>query len=354
MTETIVILTPAFPANESDSVWVPSVQLFVKKLKETFPHLSVIVLSFNYPFHTDEYSWHGINVTSFNGLHTKKLDRLMIWLKVWRKLKKIKRDHKIAGLFSFWCGECALVGNYFGKRYGIKHYCWISGMDARRENKLAKWIQPHAEDLIAMSKFLANEFYKNHGVKPAHIIPNAIDPDAFPPPVKERDIDILSAGTLIPLKQYDQLITVAQSLVKQYPYLKVVHCGHGSEEKKLKAEVKKLGLENNISFVGVKPHDEILQYMRRSKLFLHPSAYEGFSTVCLEALYAGCEVISFCDPTSNPVTYWHIVHNTEEMIRKAGEILKPPFTEHLPVLLHSMEDSVKSIMKLFTNRPDIS
>lgn len=354
MAETLVILTPAFPSDQSDSVWVPSVQLFVRKLKENFPALTVHVLSFNYPFHTDTYLWNNVQVTSFNGLHTKKLNRLMIWRSVWSRLKKIRKEHTIIGLFSFWCGECALVGHYFGKRYNIKHYCWISGMDARKENKLVRWIRPRADELIAMSNFLANEFHKNHGVRPAHTIPNAIAPDAFPPPVKERDIDILSAGTLIPLKQYDQLVTVVQPLVKQYPHLKVVHCGHGSEEEKLKTEVKKLGLESNISFVGLKPHNEILQYMRRSKLFLHPSAYEGFSTVCLEALYAGCEVISFCDPTGEPIPHWHIVNNVEEMIKKASEIFKPPFTEHPPVLLHSMEDSVRSIMKLFTNRSNIS
>lgn len=347
MTETIVILTPAFPADESDSVWVPSVQLFVKKLKEKFPSLSVIVLSFNYPFHTDEYSWREIQVTSFNGLHTKKLNRLMVWVKVWRKLKRIKKEHHIAGLFSFWCGECALVGRYFGRKYSIKHYCWILGMDARKENRIVKWINPPADELIAMSNFLMNEFYKNHGIKPAHVIPNAIDPDAFPPLAKERDIDILSVGTLIPLKQYDRLIPVVRSLVKKYPSIKVVHCGHGSEEEKLKTEVKKLGLENNISFEGLKPHDEILQFMRRAKLFLHPSAYEGFSTVCLEALYAGCEVISFCDPTGNPIPHWHIVSTTEEMTQKAADILAIPFTEHPPVLLHSMEDSVQSIIELF-------
>ncbi|HJT74524.1 MAG TPA: glycosyltransferase, partial [Chitinophaga sp.] len=239
MTETIVILTPAFPADESDSAWVPSVQLFVKKLKENFPALSVIVLSFNYPFHTDSYWWHGASINGFNGLHTRKLNRLGLWWKVWKKLKNIREDHTIIGLFSFWCGECALAGKYFGRRYGIQHYCWISGMDARKENKLVKWIRPRAEELVAMSAFLANEFYKNHGVRPARIIPNAIDPGSFPAPAKERDIDILSTGTLIPLKQYNKLVTVVRALVKKYPFIKVVHCGHGSEEEKLKEETRK-------------------------------------------------------------------------------------------------------------------
>ena len=37
--QTLVILTPAFPANESETSWVTTQQLFVKALKDHFPEL---------------------------------------------------------------------------------------------------------------------------------------------------------------------------------------------------------------------------------------------------------------------------------------------------------------------------
>ena len=66
---------------------------------------------------------------------------------------------------------------------------------------------------------------------------------------------------------------------------------------------------------------EILQLMKRAKIFLHTSSYEGFSTVCLEALYAGCHVISFIKPMEHDIGHWHIVQSKEEMVKKAMEIL---------------------------------
>ena len=49
--KTLVVLTPAFPANEFETVWVRPKQLFIRKLQEDFPALNIIILSFNYPLH---------------------------------------------------------------------------------------------------------------------------------------------------------------------------------------------------------------------------------------------------------------------------------------------------------------
>ncbi len=57
--DTLVVLTPAFPRDESDSTWVPSQQLFVKTLKANFPQLKIVVLSFFYPDHTSTYAQQG-------------------------------------------------------------------------------------------------------------------------------------------------------------------------------------------------------------------------------------------------------------------------------------------------------
>src|SRR5687768_10084162 len=125
--KTLVVLTPAFPASESETVWVRPKQLFIRKLQENFPSLEIIILSFNYPLHTSEYQWRGIRVIPFNGLYTRKLKRLLLWIRVWIKLKQIEKEHPVFGIFSFWCGECALVGKKFAHRHELKHFSWISG-----------------------------------------------------------------------------------------------------------------------------------------------------------------------------------------------------------------------------------
>jgi glycosyltransferase involved in cell wall biosynthesis len=345
--KTLVILTPAFPGSESETVWVRPKQLFVRKLQESFPALQIIILSFNYPLHTEEYQWRGIRVIGFNGMHTRRLKRLLLWIRVWRRLREINRQQPLFGVLSFWCGECALVGKRFSDRYGVKHFTWISGMDARKQNKLVNWIKPAENELIAMSIFLQKEFEKNHFVKPQHVIPIGIDPSEYSEMPLNKDIDILGVGTLNPFKQYDVFINIIKELSASFPKIKAVICGEGTERAKLERMIGELGLENNITMTGLIPHTDVLKWMQRSKVFLHPSSYEGFGSVCLEALFAGAWVISFCDPMQIDTERWRIAKNPDDMRRRAFEILNMYDGTSKSVLLYSMDDTAKAVMNLF-------
>jgi glycosyltransferase involved in cell wall biosynthesis len=345
--QTLVILTPGFPGTEADSICLPAQQIFIKALNNNFRDLKIIIVSVQYPFLASDYEWYGNKVIPLNGKNKAKIYMLLLWMRAWKVLKRIKRENNIIGLFSFWCAECALIGKYFGQQYHMKHYSWILGQDARKGNQFIRWIRPGAENLVAMSGFLAEEFYKNYGIKPVHMIPNGIDVSAYPVHYPERDIDILGAGSLILLKQYDIFIQIIKELSYQIPAVKSVICGKGPEENNLHSAIHKLSLQNNILLAGEKPHEEVLQCMCRARVFLHTSAYEGFSTVCLEALYAGAHVISFCNPMVGWIKNWHIVNNKEEMLALALKILQDPNMVYEPVLPYSMDDSAKKVMKLF-------
>ena len=344
--KTLVVLTPAFPANEFETVWVRPKQLFIRKLQEDFPTLNIIILSFNYPLHKKEYLWRGIKVIPFNGLQKRRLRRVWMWISVWRKLTQLRKEYDLLGLFSFWCGECALVGKRFAAGRGLKHFAWISGMDAKKENNLVKLIRPEAEGLIAMSVFLQKEFYRNHSVKAKHIIPIGIDPAEFDTREQKRTIDILGVGSLNDFKQYDMFIRIVKQLSDSFPNITAVICGDGTERENLDREIRAAGLQDRVTLTGLIRHDEVLHYMQRARIFIHPSAYEGFGAVCLEALYAGCQVISFCDPMELQVKHWHIVKSEDEMREKALQLLKE-FVPPEKVMLYSMSESVKAVMRLF-------
>jgi glycosyltransferase involved in cell wall biosynthesis len=346
--KTLVILSPAFPPDESGSTWVRPKQLFVKKLKENFPSVHIVVLSFLYPDHENTYNWHGAEVMAFNGMHKRKFRRVMLWMRIWKRLAFIHRNQTIIGIYSFWCGECALIGKYFAKRKGLKHFCWISGLDATKDNKFIKYIRPQAGELVAMSVFLQNEFEKNHGVRPRYLVPIGIDPGEFIHSSGVRDIDLLGAGSFNPLKQYTLFVQVVKKLAQQYPSIRAVICGDGTEKELLEKLIREQGLESNLKLAGLLPHHEVLQYMQRAKIFLHPSSYEGFGAVCIEALYAGCEVISFTDPMKLKIPKWHIVESADQMKEKVAELLAKLAIDHSPLLLYDMNDSAKAIMKLFS------
>ena len=65
--DTLVILTPGFPKSEADTTCLPMQQSLIKCLKEKYPQLNIIVLSFQYPYHKKTYNWFDITITSFDG-----------------------------------------------------------------------------------------------------------------------------------------------------------------------------------------------------------------------------------------------------------------------------------------------
>ena len=342
-----VILTPGFPKDENDSTCLPAQQLFVRLLKEKFPLLDIVVLTFQYPDDAVEYNWHDCRVISLAGKGKGKFFRLLLWYKTWKKLQQLSKSSTIKGLLSFWCGECALVGKRFGKKYNIQHLCWILGQDAKKENKYVQRIKPRAGELIAMSDFLQETFWKNHAIKPAVVIPNGIDTRSFSKTIAIKDIDIMGAGNLIPLKQYDVFIGIISAIKKFFPGIKTVICGKGPEDKFLRSLIVKEGLQDNITLMNELPHAVVLQLMQRSRLFLHCALYEGFGSVCIEALYAGAQVISFNEPMKEKISHWHIAKNKEDMLQKVLSILQDQPIDNSPICPYLMEDSVTKMMQLF-------
>jgi len=347
--ETLVILSPGFPANEADTVCVPSQQIFVKALKEICPGLNIIVLALQYPFTSASYQWHGIKVIAINGTNKGKLNRLSTWAKTWKVLGKIQREYRLMGLLSFWFGECALVGSYFAKRHHLTHYSWLLGQDAKGGNKYFKWIRPRGDSLIALSDFIAKEVTENYGISPLQVIPVGIDTSLFNTPPAKRDIDILAAGSLIPLKQYHLFIETVAFLKRFFPGISAVICGNGPQMAALKAKTESLDLKSNIFFAGELPHREVLELMQRSKVFLHPSAYEGFGAVLSEALYAGAHVVSFCKPMNKEYRHHYVVNDQEEMNLRTLAILKNTRRGHDPVLVCTAQQIAKNVISLFVS-----
>lgn len=345
--KTFIILTPGFPESEADTTCLPMQQYFVKTLKEIQPGLNIIVLTFQYPYHQNPYRWMGIEVIPYGGRNKGGLAKLRLRQKIYTTLKKIHAKNDIFGLFSFWYNECAFVGKKFADKYHIKHYCWILGQDAKKENKYPRRLPPRENELIALSDFLQHEFETNHGVRARHVVPPGIDVRSFDPLDKEKDIDFLGVGSLIPLKQYEVFIEVIAEIKEQMPGIKAMIAGKGPEREMLQSLIEKMELQNHITLVGELSYPEVLQLMQRSKVLLHPSLYEGFGCVCIEALYAGAHVISFCKPMNIEIPHWLIVKNTKEMIAEALTLLKNGKTEYKPSLVYSIGNTVKAVTNLF-------
>jgi glycosyltransferase involved in cell wall biosynthesis len=172
-----------------------------------------------------------------------------------------------------------------------------------------------------LSDFVQDHFYANHGVRPAHVVPPGIDRNLFSHAHQDRYIDLLAAGSLIPLKQYEIFIEVVARLKQNHPNIKAMLVGNGPAAPALKAMVSDRQLDENLDIRNEIPHAELLLLMENTKIFIHPSSFEGFGVVCIEALYAGAQVISLCKPMKQPVTNWHIADSKEKIMKLADELL---------------------------------
>lgn len=320
--KSLVILTPGFPENEGDSTCLPWLQNFVRTLHRQYPLVKIIVLSFQYPYKKQPYIWEGADVIPFAGKNKGGFAKLKLHYLINRQLKKLYREKPFDVMLSIWYGECAWLAGKFSREKNLNHYCWIAGQDAKKDNPYPAKLGIKGNRLIAVSDFVQELFTECHGVKPAHVIPFGTDASLFMKNRPEKDIDILAAGSFIPLKQYELFVEVIKAVKEERRFIKAVLIGKGPEERKIYELIVKYRLQDNITLTGELPYNVVLQYMQRAKIFLHPSAYEGFGCVCTEALYAGAYVIRLTQPMKKEMQNSFIVADKEEMISKTIGLLR--------------------------------
>jgi glycosyltransferase involved in cell wall biosynthesis len=106
--------------------------------------------------------------------------------------------------------------------------------------------------------------------------------------------DILYTGVLIPRKGVHHLINAFAGVAQDFLQARLLLVG--DEENKtyaaeLKEQVKRLGVDERVQFIGAMPQAELAAWMRRASVFVLPSVSEGLGRVVVEAMAAGTPVI---------------------------------------------------------------
>lgn len=120
------------------------------------------------------------------------------------------------------------------------------------------------------------------------IIPNGFDENQFDSGVPKRP-QILACSRILPRKGFQYLVEAAKELPSEWE----IHiAGDGPYLPTLKKQAEKSGV--NIHFHGwLSPNDPLLKQLYESSwIFVFPSEEENFPTVLLEALGAGCAIIT--------------------------------------------------------------
>lgn len=149
-------------------------------------------------------------------------------------------------------------------------------------------------------------------------------------------IKILYTGRLIPLKAVD----IAISAIGKMRYQNTVEfliVGKGNLKKILEKQVKELGLEKKIKFVGELPRYEVLEYLKDVDIFLFPSLKEGGTWALMEAMAAGLPCV--CIDTSG----MHVITDENSAIRIAPKSREKTAIEIAGALDYLIENPEQAI-----------
>ena len=314
----ILFLTPGFPADENDFFCIPPLQEFLVKFRSIFPSSKISVISFQYPYHNKQYLWNDININPLGGKN-KTYKKLFLWLKAIRQAKYINQLDKVDVIHSLWLGECAMIGNILVKRFNCVHICTLMGQDVKKSNRYLRLQKNNRLKIVALSKNQADQYLQITNRKADDIIHWGVDDQ--PESIFERDIDLLAAGSLIPLKNYSLFVKLVYEITKINPDIKCKLVGTGPESAILKSMAKKKGIEKNIEFTGLLSRTEIFKLMKRSKILVHPSKFEGSGFVFAEALANGMNIVSFNVGYARNNPKWFIAKDEKDFIILTQKLL---------------------------------
>jgi len=99
-------------------------------------------------------------------------------------------------------------------------------------------------------------------------------------------------------KKGQHIVLEALSILKKKGINKIHldFIGSGKSESYLKSMTERLGLEQQVSFLGLQDREYIYSHLKDYELLIQPSIYEGFGLTIIEAVAAGLPVlVSACD-----------------------------------------------------------
>lgn len=171
----------------------------------------------------------------------------------------------------------------------------------RSADRVIRYFYPWADAIVAISREIAEQLVRVGGLPPESI--RIIDTPLITPELLEqarRPVEhpwfrpgeppvILSVGRLDVFKDYPNLIRAFHRVRTRCP-ARLMLLGEGSERGRLEALICELSLKNEVTLPGtvLNPY----AYMAAAGVFVLSSSSEGVPAVLVEALAAGCPVLS--------------------------------------------------------------
>ena len=183
--------------------------------------------------------------------------------------------------------------------------CWLHGIEVwgAAGRKHAGNLQ-RCQRLIASSQFTLNQLsFSPQQAAVVHPMADLIDPELKPTPIP-AEFRLLTVARLCSQENYKGHDLILQALAQLPAAIHWHVVGDGDQRPQLEAQVKRLGLTNQVQFSGSLNDQELREAFENCSVFVMPSRFgiqpngdatgEGFGIVYLEAALAGRASIA-CD-----------------------------------------------------------
>lgn len=140
------------------------------------------------------------------------------------------------------------------------------------------------------------------------IIPNGIEIKKFSEaqPLSRKDLLykdeqllVLMVGKFYQQKGHFYLIEAWKNVVSEFPTARLLLAGDGPLKKEIENQVKQANLEESVQFLGVR--SDVPRLLKTTDVFVFPTLFEGMSNALLEAMAAGCAIVTTNIPENKEV-----------------------------------------------------
>ena len=263
----------------------------------------------------------GYSNTLVNDCELKKYVYLLapfMFLSAIFRLFRLHRKHGFDVIHAQWLLPNGFIGAVLCKVYKLPLVITMQGSDMfiAKQNPFFKWLATWTLKQTTMVTSVTPTFLPEPaalGVPDAKrcLIPNGVDPEAFPPPAHQQlaalrkalsvpadNLIVFALGRIVLKKGFDFLVQALPLVCKEVPNITFIIGGDGTDLDRLKTLAKDLGVSDNVRLPGTINRTDVPAYFHLCDVFTLPAVFDpkgnvdGCPNVILEAMACGKPVVA--------------------------------------------------------------
>jgi glycosyltransferase involved in cell wall biosynthesis len=164
--------------------------------------------------------------------------------------------------------------------------------------QLRWWFACRADAIVTRGEATRREFVERGGYAPeaVQVQHNVFDFQTYAPdPSRQPEYDLVYVGNLAPYKRVDWLLRVAAGVKARLGQVRLAIAGDGPLREALRQQADDLGMGEDVAFLGRLEEPELVDLLRRSRVFAMTSPGEGLAQALIEAMACGVPPVVFDD-----------------------------------------------------------